>query len=529
MERKVFGNDEDKTLTLVAILEVLERETDSEHPMTKQKLRERVEKHHRIPMARNTLDAKFNALAEVFPIEHCADGWYLEREGLTDGELRILIDSVLSSDLVNHRQSGEMIEKLIDLGSISFRKNTGNLKHRTGNVKKTKRSDTVFIVEELQSAIFRRKQISCNYEKYGDDLKLHRVYAHDRILNPYELVCSGGRHYLLCAQDGSETLAVLRIDRMVDVRVLESPCHRIAAMEALEKESGVAEYISKQPVLAGGVQEKFTLQCAKTAIDEVLDTFGNGLRVRHIENDDPDTVIFSVETSREAIKGWAVMHADKVVILEPEDVREEISEALHIARHRYFKTGKTAHVRRMIALDFAEAVRESQISGGRILHYVNHAKEGQDVLDMSVLRGMTDLRFISIRNCVLMNMEVLEDLPNLTSLNLNGCIFDIDVLKWCPQLNRLVLTAWDEAAAGYIAAMNDLRDLTFCECPVEHLDFLEHCANLKEVQLFACPNLKDISALGNLRRLRRVNVRDCGALTDYSCLDDLPECKLILK
>ncbi len=71
---------------------------------------------------------------------------------------------------------------------------------------------------------------------------------------------------------------------------------------------------------------------------------------------------------------------------------------------------------------------------------------------------------------------------------------DLDGLKKCTQLNALI--------------MDDL--------PVGDLHFLVNAADLTELRILNCHALRDVSALGNLKKLKELNLEYCENLTDYT-------------
>ena len=118
------------------------------------------------------------------------------------------------------------------------------------------------------------------------------------------------------------------------------------------KDQNLQSYIYSQPELKGGQPESFDLLCYPEGIEAVYDAFGSS-NIRDMisrpENyDDPDTKLVSVRTTREAVKSWAVFHADSVVVIKPQDLRDEIAEALKTAEHTYLKSGKPSRIRSWI-------------------------------------------------------------------------------------------------------------------------------------------------------------------------------------
>ena len=112
-----------KSMILLMILEILEKNTDVDHPMMKEELRSKINEQFGFYPSRNNVYDKLDTLTEAgFPIVQTGDGVYYDGAELTDGELRFLADSVLYSDFATHQGAAEMLEALSSLGSLAFQK-----------------------------------------------------------------------------------------------------------------------------------------------------------------------------------------------------------------------------------------------------------------------------------------------------------------------------------------------------------------------------------------------------------------------
>ena len=112
-------------LTALKVLEILHEESDKRHPLTLQKIADKLaEESDSTGSAnhgnRHTARAYVEALQENdCPIVRTSRGYYLE-PNFEDGELRMLIDSVLFSNLP-HDTAKKLIEKLKNLGNKRFK------------------------------------------------------------------------------------------------------------------------------------------------------------------------------------------------------------------------------------------------------------------------------------------------------------------------------------------------------------------------------------------------------------------------
>lgn len=85
-----------------------------------------------------------------------------------------------------------------------------------------------YTIEVLGEAINNERQVAFKYNDWGTDKKLHPRKDDDGnereyIINPYQMVATNGRYYLICNYDKYNNAANYRIDRITDIRMLDTP------------------------------------------------------------------------------------------------------------------------------------------------------------------------------------------------------------------------------------------------------------------------------------------------------------------
>lgn len=89
--------------------------------------------------------------------------FYLNRS-FTDGELRLLIDSVLFSNHISYSQCRDLVEKLEGLSNIYFRSRVKHIRNLPEN--QPSNSELFMTIETLDKAISRGLQVSFTYNSY---------------------------------------------------------------------------------------------------------------------------------------------------------------------------------------------------------------------------------------------------------------------------------------------------------------------------------------------------------------------------
>ncbi len=501
----------DRTFLHDIILDII-NDASPERPMQKKEIIQRL-KQRDIELSRTTLDKKLSDLENkgYKMINVGRKGFYLEKsdDSLSDGELRFLIDTVMYSRLIPEDDTAEMIEKLAKLGSGSFEKEMKKRAYSAERIEKDTFWGTIENVTIIQKALFAHKQISCNYITTIDFDMVYR-FKDDIIVNPYELAFSSGKYYLLCSYENDEDLVVLRLDKLDHLKLLKSKCIENHALEKVKNEKGIQNYLYNQPELKGGQQMEFDLLCYNDAINEVYDIFGKqNTRTKPIrlENyDDPDSTMITVRTTREAMKSWAIIHADSIVVVKPEDFREEIVEAFDNAKYTYHKTGKPSRIRSFIARSLNDSIREAKISKMKKVRYMGHGKNRElETIDIGKY-DINSLKHLSLSHCKVLCSDKEAAFSNLNSISFMNCIFDTSIFSHFPNLDNI----------------------TIGRSTIIDLDFLTQYRTMRGLTIIDCANVTDLSPILKLDSLNRFE-------TNCEYLDDnmferihqrFPDCKI---
>ena len=194
----------------------------------------------------------------------------------------------------------------------------------------------------IQRAIEGRQKISFFFNAYRRDKQLQRVRETRDVLSPYYVAASGGRYYLLACGEGKNAMSIWRIDLMTELE--------ITGERAVEKR------------LVRGLPlrwtEEFHLSHLNMAYDEPVpillriarderggpvnytflhDWFGDSFRTVKTE-DDYDLV--RVSCSPFAMVNWALQYSDRVEVLEPARVREEVVRKIGALARKYGAGGE---------------------------------------------------------------------------------------------------------------------------------------------------------------------------------------------
>ena len=101
---------EPKKLALIRVLQILERHSDSEHPIKHEKIVELLESEYGLTIERKAIGRNISLLNEAgYDIETTKKGSYLAERTFEDSELKLLIDGVLSSKNIRIKTNEKFI------------------------------------------------------------------------------------------------------------------------------------------------------------------------------------------------------------------------------------------------------------------------------------------------------------------------------------------------------------------------------------------------------------------------------------
>ena len=231
-------------------------------------------------------------------------------------ELQILVDAVSAAQFIPQARSEELIRKLAGMAGPSH---TEELKPQilVSEHVKAKNRDMIFSVQAIRRAIERDRKISFRYLQYTPEMEQvpkHRGTPEEQyVVSPYATVWNDDRYYLVGWSDKRQKVAVFRIDRMKVPK--QMPNRRIPPPGDFD----VRDYTDKVFRMYGGPEEEVTLRCRLEILDQVIDRFGDGIRIRPVAK---DCFTFTVPVSLSTtFYAWVFQFVGKMCIVGPEHVK----------------------------------------------------------------------------------------------------------------------------------------------------------------------------------------------------------------
>ena len=343
-----------KKIIILYILQILRKYTDSAHTMTQQQITEKLLSEYGLEVDRTTVKRNIEGLIEAGYNIQCrevtrkvknkktgiteentifTDLYY--QHDFTEAELRMIIDGLLFSRSVPYKQRRQLIDKLGKLSSSYFNQRMNHMHCMSAD--SPQNSQLFYTIDVLDEAITEGKQVALTYGYFGRDLELHPTLNQDgsekrQIINPYQMVASEGRYYLICNNDRYDSVANYRIDRMINIELLDTSAKPKSRVEGLSNGLNLQEYMYQNLNMFTSAPVEAEFLIPESYVSLVIDFFGKHVSFHDCEQE--GTVSCRLKVSEKAMKYWSVEHANIVKVISPKSlvdaVRDEIRKAANL-------------------------------------------------------------------------------------------------------------------------------------------------------------------------------------------------------
>ena len=317
---------EPKKLLILRILEILTEYSDCDHKLRQGDIISLLKVLYGIECERKAVARNIEFLQQAgYDIVSDNSGSYLAEKKFEAGELRLLIDSVLSNRNVCKAHTKELIEKLINEGGKYFKsyaKHVVNL----DDWQKDENCDYFYNIELLCEAIEKKVKVEFLINSYGADKKLHCRREDKLLANPYQLFLKNGRYYLACNYDKYDNLIYCRIDRISNISLTELPIKPILDIKGYENGINLGRLNNTMPYLFEDEPTRIefvTFNYAKGMIDNVIDWFGKDVQISELAD---GNFKFALTVSPRAMRFWILQFGKYVKVLSPQHMVDQIKD-----------------------------------------------------------------------------------------------------------------------------------------------------------------------------------------------------------
>lgn len=315
-------------LKLLFIKQYLEKYSDEEHLIKAEELIEML-KEAGISCERKSIYADVAALKD-FGVDISTDkrGYRILNREFELPELRLLMDAVQAANFISAKKSKELINKISTLCS----KNQARLLEKQvyiDNRNKCTNEEIYYNIDLINKAIMQKRKISFTYIK--------RIIAEDRkeivreekelTVSPYALIWSNDHYYLVSNNSKYNNLMHTRIDRMKKVEIIDEASRSFSEVSPYRSFFDSADYSGKLFNMFSGDTQKLVLRCYDSILEEMVDRFGDDCQIKKGKISKDNSFILETScTCSEGLVSWLMQFGNKVEVIEPESLKNDIMQ-----------------------------------------------------------------------------------------------------------------------------------------------------------------------------------------------------------
>jgi len=342
-----------KKLLIINILDILKKYTDEDHRLSQKEIVDILAKEYNTKTDRKSVKRNLMNLIDFgYDIEYSEsirmiknkDGkeeetyilsdFYLNRD-FSDSELRLLIDSVLFSSHIPQAQCRKLIEKLESLSNIYFKSKVKHICNLPDN--QPTNAQLFYTIEILDEAISKGRQVSFTYNYYDIDKKLHprkdkSNNIKEYIINPYQIVATNGRYYLVCNYDKYYDISHYRLDRITNIKLLDTPVKSKKKVRGIENGLDLPKHLAEHLYMYAGDSIVVKFRAKRYITNDIIDWFGKDIRFSDATDEE---VTVTVTVNPLAMKLWALKFAREIKVISPQSLVDEIKNTLNFAKENY--------------------------------------------------------------------------------------------------------------------------------------------------------------------------------------------------
>ena len=258
--------------------------------------------------------------------DRSADNYYITGSNkLTAKELFAVVKVLLESRAFCREEFMSVTDKIIE--QCAFDKDAAHIRDMVSNEKyhyrepghKKKLIETVW---EISNAIREHKKLKISYERLTEPR--HK----ERVVEPVGIMFSDYYFYLTAfiPEKHTQNPTIYRIDRLTDYKILDE---KFIVPYSNRFEEG--EFRKRVQFMYGGDLLRIELKYTGESIESVLDR----LPTAEVIEKGSDSAIIRAEVFGRGIKPWILSQADRIEVLKPRELRDEMKELINSIADKY--------------------------------------------------------------------------------------------------------------------------------------------------------------------------------------------------
>ena len=151
-------------------------------------------------------------------------------------------------------------------------------------------------------------------------------------MNPYQMVATNGRYYLIANVERHDNISHYRVDHIRDIEITDTPAKPQRKVEGLENGLDLPKHMAEHVYMFAGESQRVIMRTTPGMAGELIDWFGSGVTF----SDETETsVIAHVTANLQAMRFWALQYAPYVTVLAPQSLVDTVKKDLECAITSY--------------------------------------------------------------------------------------------------------------------------------------------------------------------------------------------------
>lgn len=320
-------------LKLVYLIKILLEKTDDEHSITMPEILQSLAAYE-ITAERKSIYTDIETIRDLgidVIGEQKGKTFYYHVAGrqFEIAELKLLVDAIQSSKFITAKKSNELIKKLESLASMHEAKQLQRQVYVSGRIK-TMNESIYYNVDEIHNAIASNKKIKFQYFQWNVRKEMElRKNGEFYEISPWALSWDDENYYMIGYDAKAGKIKHYRVDKMLKIGCMEETREGKELFEKFD----MAAYARKSFGMFGGEEQYVKLLCENSMANVMIDRFGKDVMMVPVDEEHFHANV-NVAVS-DPFLGWIFALGDKVKIVGPENVAEQMKERLKAAYERY--------------------------------------------------------------------------------------------------------------------------------------------------------------------------------------------------
>ena len=317
-----MASPNNKKLSILYILKILQDYSDENHLLTQKDIAKLLYTNYGMECERKSISSNIDALIDMdYDIVKSNNGCYLCSRKFEPSEIQFLIDAVFSSKSIPSKQSKELATKLSGLLS-NYQKKQYKYIYKADEINRTSNKQLFYTIDVINEAIEKGKKIKFNYARHGfnqDENKKKREY----VINPYFLVNSQGKYYLVCNYEYFGDIANYKVEKIENIEILDRDIKPVTSLKGYENGLDISKYTNEHIYMFSDAPIRAVVKVEdEKMVDVIEDWFGANARLYSQDNN----MFAELRVSELSLIYWCLQYGESVELISPETTRKAIKE-----------------------------------------------------------------------------------------------------------------------------------------------------------------------------------------------------------